>query len=112
MLCFPWFVVELKKKQRQPKFGEVDDELGLFRKVNCQAANGASSALGILEKLAKFTQELEDNEHIPPVVTMTCVGTRVKVWLAYSKSKDGVRDHVSYATSLSSLLHTLPATGN
>jgi hypothetical protein len=77
-LCFPWSVVELKK------FGRGKDG-GLARAAYSQAANVASTALCMLESLSKFAKIKRNNEHVPSVVAVTCVGGNSKVWLAYSR---------------------------
>ena len=102
LLCFPWAVVELKRQGK----GNTDDlshEISLYGRVYCQAANGGSAALCMLESLAQFAEVKRYNQQIPPVVTITCVGGKTKVWLAYSKTiKGGRRDHVSCASSIPS----------
>jgi hypothetical protein len=100
LLCFPWLVIELKRQDKKPMNTQKDDESSLFRVAHCQAANGASVALCMMEKLASFAIVEKTNAHIPPVVTMTCVGGKTKVWLAYSNiNTEGKRDHVSLSDS-------------
>ena len=88
LLCFPWAVVELKRF-------EDGNNNQLTTKAYCQAANAGSTALCMLEKLAQFAEIKKNNQHIPPILTATCVGGESKVWLAYSRlSTNNQRDHV------------------
>ncbi|KAH8587172.1 hypothetical protein B0O99DRAFT_694771 [Bisporella sp. PMI_857] len=59
LLCFPWAVVELKR------FKE-GNETAPTTEVYCQAANAGSTALCMLENLAKFAKVKQHNQHIPP----------------------------------------------
>ena len=80
-MCFPWAVVELKSI-------EVIENPIQF--CYCQAANGASVALSLLENLHKLASLATDElvERVPPVVTFTLIGPEVKVWLAFSEAKE------------------------
>lgn len=75
LLCFPFAVVELKH-------GLIGGSRQEF--CYCQAANGASRALIMLEKLFKPAHQHENNHHVPAVVTFTGIGHVLRVWLAYS----------------------------
>jgi hypothetical protein len=87
-LCFPWAVVELKRFER-------GNDTRLVSTACSQAANAASTALYMLESLSQFAEIKRNNEHIPPVVAVTCVGANIKVWLAYScHPGNNQRDHV------------------
>ncbi|KAF8849678.1 hypothetical protein BDZ45DRAFT_809789 [Acephala macrosclerotiorum] len=87
LLCFPFAVIELKRhKQRN------NNELAT--EVYRQAANASSTALCMMENLAKFAEITKNSQHIPPIVVVTCVGGDTKVWLAYScPSSNNQRDH-------------------
>lgn len=72
--CFPWAVVEMKRKPTKDK--------ALIERCYCQAANGAAAALEMQEKL--FDKLGHDAfSKPPPVVAFTCIGPIVKVWLTY-----------------------------
>jgi hypothetical protein len=95
LLCFPWAVVELKKFEEGNKVNPTT-------LAYCQAANAGSTALCMLENLTEFSEPKPDNQHIPPVVTFTCVGGESKVWLVYSHptSNSKKRDHVTITLHL------------
>ncbi|MCJ1383186.1 hypothetical protein MMC17_006299 [Xylographa soralifera] len=78
LISFPWAVVEFKHSTVQKSPVQI---------CYCQAANGASAALKFYESLSKIATG-KINDHIPPVVAFTCVGPNVKVWLAYSLTKE------------------------
>ena len=68
------------------------------------ATYAASGALSMLEKLARFADVKQDGQHVPPVITVTCSGQNITVWLAFFESVDGQRrDHVSCPSFLSLL---------
>ena len=85
-VCFPFAVVELKHTlvcQSQEQF------------CYCQAANAASAALTILENLYTCSDRGRNNDHVPPVVAFTCIGPRIRVWIAYSyRERPGPPVHV------------------
>lgn len=96
LVCFPWAVVEFKKQIQGSQ----------IERCYCQAANASAVALVLLAQLsAKAKEKAEENEEdkekaqvkakvkamhaacsrLPPVVSFTCVGPIVKVWLTYYK---------------------------
>ncbi|MCJ1401053.1 hypothetical protein MMC11_004265 [Xylographa trunciseda] len=75
LLCYPWAIVELKP----PDSANADVLL-----CYCQAANGASSSLTLLEQLTKHKGEAHPQEPIPPILSISFIGSEVKVWLAYT----------------------------
>jgi hypothetical protein len=82
-ICFPWAIIELKPEAK--------------RAHQCyrQAANAASIALCMFERLAKFADVQVEAQHIPPVITLTFVGQVVRLWIAYSTlDESGQRHHV------------------
>ena len=84
LFCFPWAVVELKP-DKVPQ-NEVEF-------CYCQAANTTSQALQLYGKLCKRAGGYDSR--VPPVVAFTCVGAKVRVWLAYScTEQQGSRCHV------------------
>lgn len=86
LLCFPWTIVEVKP-QNAPS---CDIEYGC-----CQAANAASVSLSVLEKLISYNDTQHEGQNIPPVFTFTVVGADIRLWIAYSATKEvGDRDHV------------------
>ncbi|MCJ1379175.1 Golga6l1p [Xylographa soralifera] len=76
LLCYPWVIVELK-----PPVSAKSEIL----KCYCQAANGVSSSLTLLEQLTKHRGEAHAQEPIPPILSLSFIGSEVKVWLAYTK---------------------------
>ncbi|KAL4723026.1 hypothetical protein ACLX1H_010267 [Fusarium chlamydosporum] len=76
--CFPWLVIEMKKRHTQ---------LGLINKSKeeafCQAANGSGCAVRLNQIAAKFAVELPGQAQIPPVPAVTTAGSEVKVWIMY-----------------------------
>ncbi|KAF4952733.1 hypothetical protein FGADI_6485 [Fusarium gaditjirri] len=76
--CFPWLLVEYKKE----KYTSFERER-LEETVSCQAANGSASAIKLNQIAARYTIELPDEAHIPPIPVVTTVGPKVKVWITY-----------------------------
>lgn len=75
LLCFPWAIVEIKK----PGVRHAD-----ITKCYCQAANGASSCLTMLEQLTKHNKTNHTSDSVKPIVVFTFAGPDVKLWLAYT----------------------------
>jgi hypothetical protein len=87
--CFPWLVVELKTMNQGITF--------CYR----QAVNGAHAALTMLRNLARYAnQGVPGLAHIPPVTTMTAIGPKVKVWIAYATDLEGSCVSIVYSTPL------------
>jgi hypothetical protein len=83
LTSFPWLIVE-------HKMNEVKEE----KPVYCQLANAMSAALHMYKSLATHSAAKHDLPHIPPVVGVTAVGYRVKVWLGYVSKYRGGECHV------------------
>jgi hypothetical protein len=84
-VCFPWAVVQVH--------GIMTKEFSSAA-VSC-ASTVASTALSMLERLAKFADEKHDGQHIPPVISITSNGSKTTVWLIYCEIVDEkLRDHV------------------
>lgn len=84
LICFPWAVVEFKRQNEH----EV--------RCYCQAANASVAALELQADM--FCKVFGDEfPKVGPVVSFTCVGPIVKVWLTYFLEPDsrGVRARVS-----------------
>lgn len=75
LVCFPFAVVELKHSY----IGSSQETF-----CSCQAANAASFALGMLEKLYSLAEQHSTNAHVPPVVAFTCIGPQIRLWMVYS----------------------------
>ena len=90
LLCFPFAVIELKHQM-----------VGQTREQQCyyQAANAASMALKLFEKLYSLADEQWSNYHIPPVVAFTCIGPKVRLWIAYALGPPSKPVHVSFRIS-------------
>jgi hypothetical protein len=76
--CYPWLIVEYKKE----KYTSFERER-LEETVCCQAANGSASAVKLNQIAARYTVELPDEAHVPPIPIVTTVGPKVKVWITY-----------------------------
>lgn len=75
-LCFPWFIVEFKKARQSVDF------------CYCQAANAGAAAVAIFDNLCQWDILDDEFSHTQPAITMTTVGEKVELWLAY-ESKTG-----------------------
>lgn len=73
LMAFPWAIVEVKPE-------DVPDA----RETFCfnQAANATAAAIRMYKRLTDACPGSEGRD-IPAVIAFTCVGPRVKVWLAY-----------------------------
>lgn len=99
LLCYPWAVVEVKH-------AKVDDKDIKF--CYRQAANAAAAALDIRYSLFASSHPTLDEDKvrglpIPPIITFTCVGPSVKVWLAYLESSTNRKvsiQRASFSTSV------------
>ncbi|KAF5572774.1 Zn(II)Cys6 transcriptional activator [Fusarium pseudoanthophilum] len=76
--CYPWLLVEYKKEKYT-----FFDRQQLEETVCCQAANGSASAIKLNQIAARYTIELPDEAHVPPIPVVTTVGPKVKVWITY-----------------------------
>ncbi|KAI9732434.1 MAG: hypothetical protein M1834_001642 [Cirrosporium novae-zelandiae] len=91
LLCFPWCIVQQKGAE---KAATVEENNILVLETSCQASTAASCSLAMFEKLARFADVKESGQHIPPLITITCVGLNATVWLAFSDNMDDqYRDH-------------------
>lgn len=90
--CFPWLVCEWKHHGQE---GTSYEE-----RMHCQAANGAAVCLTLLANAAATEFSTPEIEDIRPVVCMTFVGSKSKVWIAHVDGVDeeeGRYTYVSYA---------------
>lgn len=85
LVCYPWLIVELDKGYRGMSSVFFEE------RVCYQAKNAAACALQLQRQLAKYAAPLADQAHVPPIPTVTTVGARVTVWIAYY-AKDFVPD--------------------
>ncbi|KAK8876862.1 hypothetical protein PGQ11_001808 [Apiospora arundinis] len=82
LCCFPWLVVEHKKAREGEK------------KVLCQAANASMAAVMVMEAVARYAEDQEDNKHVLPIASITTVGKHVSAWITYlAKSEDGGNEY-------------------
>lgn len=84
--CFPWFIVEFKKANKAEEF------------CYCQAANAGSAAILIFEKLCQWDLADDNFSQIPPVLTMTAIGSEVKLWVVYA-TKGRIVSRITYIGS-------------
>jgi len=90
LVCFPWAIVQVLST-----FTCDEPNDASFTHMVSEASAAASIALSMFERLAKFADEKQDGQHIPPVVVITSVGAKTMVWLAYCEIVDDrLRDHV------------------
>lgn len=90
LLGFPFAIVEIKRNVSPAR-----------EKCICQAANGTSTSLKIQEKL---WNESGARGRPPPVVSFTCIGAEVKMWLTFIiTSKDKRTGHVCPLTLVTTL---------
>ena len=73
--CFPWAVCECKHH------GKIDTSFEEY--LHCQAANAAAVCLTLFANAAAGGRSSPVLSDIRPVVCMTFVGPRTKVWVAY-----------------------------
>ncbi|KAM5343898.1 hypothetical protein ACJ41O_012435 [Fusarium nematophilum] len=71
--CYPWLLVEHKKEGVR----------GAEQTVCCQAANGGACAVRLNQNSARYAIEMPEDAHIPPIPTVTTIGSLVKVWIMY-----------------------------
>ncbi|KAF5671400.1 hypothetical protein FDENT_10939 [Fusarium denticulatum] len=76
--CFPWLIIEMKKKHTQRGLINKSKE-----EASCQAANGSGCAVRLNQIAAKFAVELPGQGQIPPIPAVTTTGPEVKVWITY-----------------------------
>jgi hypothetical protein len=104
LACFPWAIVEFK---RQVQGSEVAPK----ERCYCQAANASAAALALQAQLSAKAMEMvtvkDDKDEqrkidnlysrLSPIVSFTCVGPIVKVWLTYYKERntEAQRERVS-----------------
>ncbi|KEY65162.1 hypothetical protein S7711_04252 [Stachybotrys chartarum IBT 7711] len=88
--CYPWLVVEHKKG------GSDSLSRATVETVSCQAANAAACAVKLNENAARYAIESDDSIHIPPIPTITTIGSKVKVWIMYKARNFYVPDPTEY----------------
>ncbi|KAH7020765.1 uncharacterized protein B0I36DRAFT_367249 [Microdochium trichocladiopsis] len=83
MICFPWLVCELKKKEQKKE-----------TECHCQTASASSAAVMIMQAAARYAEPGANSEHVPPVVSITAIGPHVTVWITYLVPEDNQIDDV------------------
>ena len=79
LICFPWAVVEVKRDE---------DSNTHDAKCYCQAANASAAALALQESLVERLYDTP-NHYIFPIIAFTCIGPKIRTWLAYSTYERG-----------------------
>jgi hypothetical protein len=74
LICFPWALVEVQSATEPVEL------------CYCRAANEAHTALGMLKHLYQASWA-EKTVKIPPVITFTCSGPEIRVWLSFLESE-------------------------
>ncbi len=83
--CFPWAIVEHK---RDINLTEPSVQEESFQKTcYCQAANASAAALEMRARLYAHVFD-QDYSKLPPIISFTCVGPIVRLWLTYYPEKD------------------------
>ena len=77
LLCYPWAIVEMKYFLAT----KVKVE-----KCYCRAANASAAALSLREQLLAPAFGTIPRT-LSPIITFTCIGPRIKVWLTYRWKK-------------------------
>lgn len=100
LVCFPFAVIELK---HQSVGGSREQQ------CFCQAANAASVALNMLENLYSLADQRQNSHHVPPIVAFTCIGPKIRLWIANSSGAHSSRTaHVSNLSTRRSVLELTP----
>jgi hypothetical protein len=99
LICFPWAVVEAKrnKKTETPdiKFKKYNRKVAgtnksMERFCYCQAANASAEALTLREELAAKAKEQSESHYALVIISITCVGSSIKVWITYRRNSVSV----------------------
>ncbi|KAF4338041.1 hypothetical protein FBEOM_8046 [Fusarium beomiforme] len=76
--CYPWLVIECKTTSSKPaELAKLQED------VYCQAVHASGCAVKLNQNAAKFAVELVSDAQVPPVPTITTVGSEVKVWITF-----------------------------
>ncbi|KAK2616639.1 hypothetical protein QQS21_000462 [Conoideocrella luteorostrata] len=77
--CYPWLIVEHKKEKCQyPNYYDMSEEV-----MCCQATNAAACAVQLNRNAATYAIKLAEQAHVPPIPTVTTIGSVVKVWIMH-----------------------------
>jgi hypothetical protein len=87
LACFPWAIVEFKKQVQGSKVAAKE-------RCYCQAANASAAALSLQAQLSARAMKMmividkqrtadDVYSRVSPIISFTCVGPIVKVWLTY-----------------------------
>jgi len=79
LMCFPWAVVEVKRRS-------TDEGLKDF--CYQQAANASATALDIMTGLFKTSDGRFTND-LPPIIAFTCNGPELRLWLTFWCNREG-----------------------
>ena len=79
LMCFPWAVVEVKRRSK--------DE-GVKDFCYQQAANASATALDIMTDLFKTSHGLVPDD-LPPIIAFTCIGPELRLWLTFWCNREG-----------------------
>lgn len=89
LACFPWAVVEFKRQEQ--------NRVPAYQRCYCQAAKASAAALDLQAQLFKREVGESSAVELSPIISFTCVGPIVKLWLTYE-------DLQAHRTRVSSLL--------
>jgi hypothetical protein len=81
--CFPWLIIEHKKGN--------DKEA---EHCYCQAANASAATLMLLQTVSRYAENQYKSKHVPPVVAVTTIGKKVRVWITHYTQWHGVDGYV------------------
>ena len=72
--CFPWAIAEVTDQNVYASEA---------RYLYCQAANASAAASAMLSRLCERGDEFHEITEIPPVLALTFLGARVKIWVTF-----------------------------
>ncbi|OAL50254.1 hypothetical protein IQ07DRAFT_680569 [Pyrenochaeta sp. DS3sAY3a] len=75
LACFPWAVIEFKRQE--------EGGVPAYQRCYCQAANASAAALDLRAQLFKRGVGDSSAVELSPIISFTCVGPIVKLWLTY-----------------------------
>lgn len=91
LACFPWAVVEFKKQVPGSRTSPVE-------RCYCQAANASAAALELQGQLFALVVD-KTYSTLPPIISFTCIGPIVRVWLTYYTEPDSTGKQVRVSAS-------------
>ena len=89
--CFPWAIAEFKRADGESRPSQA-------KRCYEQAANASAAALEFSANL--YSKIIDENfSNIPPIISFTCVGPIVRVWLTYYTRPENHGRHIRVSNS-------------